>query len=122
MTLDYHEDPEANTWVLPSLPDPASVPDNTSCFGPFYFWRGVANPAQARVSVAVTREITPPWRRGLGVTVRRSHAKGLKAYAVGMWWPGKAPRILTEAPVELAWRDVVRPTAKTEKIYGDDVY
>lgn len=122
MTPDPYEDPEANDWVLPQLPDLASVPDNTSCIGPLYFWRGDANPAQARISVAVTREITPPWRRGLGVTVRGAHAKGSKAYAVGMWWRGKAPRILTQAPTELEWKGVVRRKTRKRKIYDGEVY
>lgn len=107
MNPDEYDDPEENDWVLPSAPDPVSVPENTSNFGPLYFWRGVANPAQAWVSVAVTREVTPPWRRGVGLVVRRSHAKGSRAYAAGIWWPGQAPRILSQAPVERKWEDVV---------------
>jgi hypothetical protein len=102
--FDY-EDPDENEWVLPPLPSPTSVPDNTSCFGPLYFWRGVANPAQARISTAVTREITSPWRRGLGITVR---SKAGAAHAIGLWFRGKPPRILSEAPVEKDWQDVVR--------------
>jgi hypothetical protein len=115
MNLDSYEDPEGNDWILPDIPNPASVPDNTSCFGPLYFWRGVANPAQARISVAVTREITPPWRRGLGITVRGSHAKGSKSYAVGLWWPGKPPQILTGAPTEQNWGDVVRRSSELKE-------
>jgi hypothetical protein len=105
MTLYDYEDPEENNWVLPSPPDLASVPDNTSCFGPLYFWRGFANPAQTRVSIAVTREITPPWRRGLGISVRRSGSRGV---AVGLWFRSRPPQILSEAPPERDWQDVVR--------------
>jgi hypothetical protein len=105
--LDF-EDPDENEWVLPETPSLTSVPDNTSSWGPLYFWRGIANPAQSRVSVAVTREITPPWRRGLGITVRRSHSSGGAARAVGLWFRGRPPRILSDAPVEQDWQDVVR--------------
>jgi hypothetical protein len=102
--LDY-EDPEENNWVLPDISNPTSVPDNTSCYGPLYFWRGIANPAQARVSIAVTREITPPWRRGLGISVCSKKRAGR---AIGLWFRGRPPRILSEAPVEQDWQEVVR--------------
>lgn len=106
--LDLYDDPEENEWVLPELPSLDSVPDNTSCWGPLYFWRGVANPAQKIVTIALTREITPPWRRGLGVTVRRSRSKGAKARAVGVWLRGREPRILSEPPLEQDWQVVVK--------------
>jgi hypothetical protein len=105
--LDY-EDPDENEWVLPETPSPASVPDNTSCWGPLYFWRGIANPSQTKVSVAVTREITSPWRRGLGITVRRSRSSGGSARAIGFWFPGRPPRILSDTPLEKDWQEVVR--------------
>jgi hypothetical protein len=110
--LDY-DDPEENEWVLPDLPSPDSVPDNTSCFGPLYFWRGDANPAQRKVAVAVTREITPPWRRGLGVTIRSS--EGL-ARAFGLWWRGKPPRILSEAPEEKNLQAVVKRSCELSEL------
>jgi hypothetical protein len=114
--LDSYEDPEENNWVLPSLPDPHSVPDNTSCFGPLYFWRGVPNPRQTRVSVAVTREITPPWRRGLGLSYRTSRARGAtKAWAFGIWIRGKVPRILSESPLVRDWQQVVSDADKLKK-------
>jgi hypothetical protein len=103
LDVDY-EDPDENEWVLLDLPDPDSVPDNTSSFGPFYFWRGEANPAQAKISVAVTREITAPWRRGLGITVRKKTA----AKAVGLWFKGRPPRILHNRPIEKDWQEVVK--------------
>jgi hypothetical protein len=107
-----YEDPDENEWVLPDLPSPSSVPDNTSCFGPFYFWRGEANPAQAQISVAITREITPPWRRGLGI-VRR---KGSSAKALGLWFRGRPPRILNESPVEKDWQEVVKRASELSEL------
>jgi hypothetical protein len=101
---DAYADPETeNNWVLPQLPHPLSVPDNTSSFSVFYFWRGKPNPRQKRVSVALTREILPPWRRGAGIMWRWSH----QAYALGVWTPGQAPRILSDSPEEKDWQQVV---------------
>ena len=100
---DSYEDPEENNWILPSLPDASSVPDNTSSFWIFYFWRGLPNPRQHRLSVALTREITPPWRRGLGIMLRKKQ----HAVALGVWIRGKAPRILSDSPLERDWRDTV---------------
>jgi|SRR5215831_1665684 len=98
---DDFEDPEdENRWVLPSLPDPTSVPDNTKSWWIFYSWAGEPNPWQRRVSVAITREILPPWRRGLGIMWRRS----TRAYALGIWTPGQAPRILSDSPLEKDWQ------------------
>jgi hypothetical protein len=102
------EDPEENNWVLPGAPNLASVPDNTSTWGPFYHWQGTPNPAQRRISVAVTREITSPWRRGLGITVRPSRREGSVAHAIGLWLTGHPPRIMAAAPREENWHDVVR--------------
>ena len=113
--LDF-EDPDENEWVLPDLPSPTSVPDNTSSWGPLYFWRGVANPAQSRVSIALTREITPPWRRGLGISVRRSHSSGGGARAVGLWFRGRPPRILSDSPVEQDWHEVVKRSDKLSEL------
>jgi hypothetical protein len=112
---DGYEDPEENNWVLPSLPDPASVPDNTSSWGPFYFWHGLVNPAQARVSVAVTREITPPWRRGLGISLRRKRATQTRGLAVGIWLAGREPTLLSEPPPEKDWREVVSRANRLEE-------
>jgi hypothetical protein len=100
---DDYDDPEENLWVLPSLPDPALVPDNTKSWWIFYFWRGVPNRWQWPVSISITREITAPWRRGLGIMTRM---RG-RAWAVGVWTPGQAPRILSQAPVEKNVTDVV---------------
>lgn len=104
--LDYGDAGE-DDWVLPSGLSPVSVPDNTSSWGPLYFWSGVANPRQAKVSLAVTREITPPWRRGFGITVRQRRSRGT-ARAVGLWVRGAEPRILTDTPLEQDWHDVVQ--------------
>lgn len=101
---DAYDDPEEdNEWVTPSLPDPTAGPDNTGCWWIFYRWRGAPNPAQWRVSLAVTREITPPWRRGLGIMGRRKD----HAYAFGVWTPGGEPRILRQTPAEKNWQEVV---------------
>jgi hypothetical protein len=108
---DY-EDPEENEWVLPEVPSPDSVPDNTTCHGPLYFWRGEANPRQTLFSVAITREITAPWRRGLGLTLR----KGATAKAVGLWFRGRPPRILGEAPVEKDWKKVVKRSGELSEL------
>jgi hypothetical protein len=98
---DAFEDPETeNRWVLPSLPNPASVPDNTKSAWIFYFWSGAPNPWQRRISVAITREITPPWRRGIGIMCRGSRT----AWAAGIWVRGTAPRILTDTPAETDWQ------------------
>lgn len=101
-SLGDPEDPETeNLWVLPSPPDPSSVPDNTKSWWIFYFWRGEPNPWQRVVSVAITREITPPWRRGLGIMAKRH-----RACALGIWLPGQAPRILVDSPEEKNWQRI----------------
>jgi hypothetical protein len=102
---DAYDDPEEdNDWVTPSLPDPSTVPDNTHSWWVFYHWWGTPNPAQKKVSLALTREITAPWRRGAGIMVR--HKKN-RADAIGVWTRGKAPNILSDAPAEKDWQDVV---------------
>jgi hypothetical protein len=103
------EDPEENNWVLPKDPSPASVPNNTSSWGPIYFWRGLANPRQLPLSVALTREITSPWRRGLGLVVRARHQR---AFALGLWRRGLAPSILSKSPREQDWQDVAKRAEK----------
>ena len=108
---DDLDDPEENEWVLPSLPDPTSVPDNTKSWSIFYVWSGQPNPWQHRVTVALTREITVPWRRGLGIMIR---VRGT-AYAVGVWTRGRAPRILTDAPSEKNLGDVVTRSENLER-------
>jgi hypothetical protein len=100
----FIEDPETeNQWVLPRIPPEPSIPDNTFSWWIFYFWRGVPNPRQRRVSIALTREILPPWRRGAGIMYRKSS----QAYALGVWTPGQAPRILNGSPEEKDWQQVV---------------
>ena len=106
-----YDDPEENRWVLPSLPDASSVPDNTSSWWVFYRWRGQPNPRQRPVSVAVTREITPPWRRGLGIMLRKKS----NAFAVGVWLRGKEPRILSDSPLEKDWHDVAARAIDLER-------
>jgi len=100
---DAYDDDLEEDWVTPSLPDPTALPDNTGTWWIFYRWRGVPNPAQHRVALAVTREITPPWRRGFGIVLRRKH----RAHAFGIWTHGKEPRILSASPVEKDWQEVV---------------
>jgi hypothetical protein len=101
---DAYDDPEAeNQWVLPSSPDPALVPDNTKSLWIFYAWHGQPRPRHWPVSIALTREITAPWRRGLGIMFRRKD----RANAVGVWIRGKQPRILSDAPPEKDWHGVV---------------
>jgi hypothetical protein len=95
---DDYDDPEEDDWVLPLQPDPALLPDNTSSWGPLYFWRGCPNPKQLLVSIAVTREISPPWRRGLGIVVR--NWKATKGVAIGLWVAGPPPSILKTEPRE----------------------
>lgn len=112
LSFNDYEDPDENEWVLPQLPSPDAVPDNTSSWGPLYSWRGFANPAQAWVSIAVTREITPPWRRGLGITLRR---RGGVARAVGLWWKGPPPRILSDSPAEKNLQKVVKRSTRLDK-------
>lgn len=106
---DSYEDPEENNWVLPSLPDPSSVPDNTKSWWILYSWSGEPNPWQRRVSVAVTREILPPWRRGLGIMLRKKS----RAFALGVWIRGKAPRILNDSPLE---RDLHETVARASDL------
>jgi hypothetical protein len=118
---DAYDDPEENEWVLPEIPSLDSVPDNTSTWGPWYLWRGPANPAQAPLSLAVTREITPPWRRGLGLVLRHRHQQ---AWAFGLWFRGPEPQILSKAPGEKNWRAVVKRSNKlgkaSEKLHRND--
>lgn len=100
---DALSDPEdENDWVLPSPPSVASVPDNTKSLWVFYFWSGNPNPWQRRLSIALTREITDPWRRGAGIMLRIR-----RAFAVGIWLRGQEPRILSDSPVEKDWQQVV---------------
>jgi hypothetical protein len=110
--LEIHPDydPEENEWVLPSLPDASSVPDNTESWWIFYHWSGQPNPRQRRLSVALTREITPPWRRGLGIMLRKKH----HAFALGVWIRGKAPRILSTSPLERDWHETVARASDLE--------
>ena len=100
---DAYDDPEEDDWVLPQIGDPTLVPDNTSSWLVFYAWHGEPRSRQWPISLAITREITEPWRRGLGIMVRGLH----KAHAVGVWTHGQEPRILTEAPEEKNWHEVV---------------
>jgi len=116
MTTNIHPDPPAyedpedeNNWVLPSLPDASSVPDNTSSWWVLYRWHGEANPHQWPVSVSVTREILPPWRRGLGIMVRKKP----RAFALGVWFRGKAPRILSDSPLE---KDLAQTVARAHNL------
>jgi hypothetical protein len=68
------------------------LPDNTKSFGPFYRWKGPVWPQQFPVSIAVTREIEPPWRRGYGLTLKWGRREGRPyAYAVGIWKRGAPP-------------------------------
>jgi hypothetical protein len=99
-----YEDPEENDWQIPILPNPSQLPDNTSSWGPFYLWQGRARGRQWPVSVAVTHEISPPWRRGLGVVWRLRRGR---CRALGLWLPGQAPLSLLGAPREENWQDVV---------------
>jgi hypothetical protein len=105
---DDFEDPEENEWTLPQLPDVNRLPDNTACWGPFFLWRGVPNRRQLPVSIAITREITPPWRRGLGIALK------WPGVAFGLWLAGPEPRILSRAPAEENWRDVVARAKRLE--------
>jgi hypothetical protein len=110
--LEIHpdsRDPEENEWVLPSLPDASSVPDNTKSWWALYFWSGQPNPHQRWLSIALTREITPPWRRGLGIMLRKKH----RASALGVWIRGKAPRILSDSPLE---RDLHETVARASDL------
>src|SRR5215471_5012356 len=108
---DYDDPEQENRWVLPHLPDPALVPDNTSSWWVFYHWKGQPNPAQRKISIALTREITVPWRRGLGIMLRRKN----RASAVGVWMRGKQPRILSDAPAEQDWHGVVTRANNLER-------
>jgi hypothetical protein len=100
---DAYDDPEEDLdWELPLEPDPALVPEDTGSWWVFYNWRGRPNQWQWPLSVAVTREITHPWRRGLGIMLRRKQ----RAFAWGVWTRGKAPRILSDAPAEKDWQAV----------------
>lgn len=109
-SFDSYDDPESNDWVLPQLPDASLVPDNTSSWWILYFWHGPANPWQHRLSIAVTREILPPWRRGLGIMLRKKP----QAFAVGVWLRGKEPRILSDSPLEMSVQDVVSRASDLE--------
>jgi hypothetical protein len=106
---DDYEDPEENEWRLPSLADASRLPDNTKCWGPLFLWRGTPNPRQLLVSIAITREITPPWRRGLGITLKRV------GVAFGVWLAGPQPRILSQPPAEEDWRKVVARANELER-------
>jgi hypothetical protein len=93
-----YDDPEADEdWILPSRPLEENLEDNTSCWGPLYAWRGPINPRQHPLAIALTREITPPWRRGMGITWRTSASHGR---AVGLWFKGRPPAILSQPPAE----------------------
>jgi hypothetical protein len=105
-----YDDPEENKWVLPSLPDASSVPDNTSSWWILYSWRGEPRRSRWPVGLAITREITPPWRRGAGIMLRKKS----RAYAVGVWLRGKPPRILSDSPLEKDWQQVAARSYRLE--------
>ena len=107
---DEWDEYESEKWVLPRSPNPLSVPDNTKSWWVFYTWRGEPNPSQRHLSIAITREITPPWRRGLGIMWRRKH----RASALGVWIRGHAPRILSDSPSEKDWRKTAARASNLE--------
>jgi len=62
-------------------------PENTKAWGPMFHFCGPIPPKKWFLSVMWIREITDPWRRGLGVGVRGTQ----KFRGFGLWFRGRAP-------------------------------
>lgn len=100
------EEEEAD-WIPPAFPDPDDLPDNTSTWKVFYCWRGRAPKRAWPLAIGITREISAPWRRGLGLSVSFSG----KRSTYGIWTRGAPPEIQFE-PEEVSLRKVLRRARK----------
>lgn len=87
------EEEEAD-WEPPDLPDASELPDNTGEWWVFYCHRKVAPPRAWPLALGITREISAPWRRGVGISVSWARNRA----TVGFWWRGPAPNHLVEPP------------------------
>lgn len=100
------EEEEAD-WQAPAYADPDSLPDNTSVWGIFYRWCGRAPKRAWPLALGITREITAPWRRGLGLSVSWSG----KRVTYGIWTRGTAPDAQVE-PTEVSLRKTLKRARK----------
>ena len=112
---DY-EDPEDIDWIAPAVPLEADLPDNTRAWGPFYRWAGPSNRTGWLLSLAVTREIHPPWHVGFGICIRRRHGR---AFALGVWRKSKPPQILNMEPAEQDLHMVITKADRLDKLHTD---
>jgi hypothetical protein len=62
--------------------------ENVKCWGPFYFASDKLSGWRRLPSIAWTREITPPWRRGGGLAFPWPRKR---LVTVGLWWRGPGP-------------------------------
>ena len=85
-----------------------NLEDNTHSWGPLYFWRGPAASKRWPLFVALTREVSPPWRRGMGLGLRYSVKH---AMAVGMWKRGSDPH---QVPSEQSVTRTVRRSRRLD--------
>lgn len=97
-------------WIPPSVPDFDCL-DNTREWGPFFISWGRPLLWDPPLWPAITREVAPPWRRGLGIQVRfpglpqLSH-QGIflpsKAVTIGVWWKGAPPQDFDKIPGKIS--------------------
>ncbi len=113
-TVEY--EPEDSEWDDPDWIPPLEVGatdllDNTKAWGPVFFYHGSCQWWEPILFPCIIREITRPWRRGVGLQVHwwNSHkitgfgkkenrtivARG-QALALGIWWKGDGPADLRE--------------------------
>jgi hypothetical protein len=114
--------PDDSDWDLPAVPTDEGLPDNTASWGPFYRWQGEIRPSQSVLSIALTREITPPWRRGVGLVIRWDRPFQHYGYAVGIWKRGKAPRILFMEPEEKNLQIVIERARRLDTLTSHNEY
>lgn len=115
---DDYLDPESDEWNPPSVPVKDELPVNAHNWGAFYRWQGPVPRQQSVISVAITREIHPPWHRGLGLVIRWDRPSQPFGYAIGIWKKGKPPRILSQEPTEKNLQLVVERANRLDKLAG----
>ena len=104
-------DPEEidEDWEPPTLEAGALV-DNTAVWKFFYRWRGRSPKRSWPLAVGVTREITAPWRRGVGISFSYSGDR----VTYGVWWRGGGPDPVAR-PREVRLRKVLRRAKKYDR-------
>lgn len=121
--LQEKDDPD---WVPIETPDFDCL-DNTKELGPFYLSFSRPFKWDPPLWPGITREVAPPWRRGIGIQLRffglpHVSQEGIffesKAVTLGIWWRGKAPSNLKNPPPEVSSVDKVA-TWRRGDVYSD---